>query len=146
MSQSKCRITKEKDLISVCNLGSHSLCGYFPESPEENLETGSLELGWSPSSGLLQLTEDRDITSMYGDNYGYRSGLNLSMVKHLKDKVGYLSSLIELNEEKCVLDIGSNDGTLLSFYSKNVFKIWIITNKKCSYYWRKSCKCISYRR
>ena len=63
------------------------MCGEFPSSISENIEKGRLALGWSPSSGLLQLSEDRDIKSMYGQNYGYRSGLNSSMVDHLKKKL-----------------------------------------------------------
>ncbi|MCX7370018.1 MAG: methyltransferase, partial [Alphaproteobacteria bacterium] len=53
---------------------------------------------------------------MYGDNYGYRSGLNASMMHHLKSKVVQISKMISLKESDIVLDIGSNDGTTLGFY------------------------------
>ena len=117
MNRCSCRISKIDDLIEVFDLGSHFMCGEFPSSKSENIEKGRLALGWSPSSGLLQLSEDRDIKSMYGQNYGYRSGLNSSMVDHLKKKVEYLLELCSIKNKKCVLDIGSNDGTLLSNYS-----------------------------
>ena len=120
MYKKACRISKKNDLITVCDFGNHALCGYFPSSPNENLEFGRLSLAWSPSSGLLQLEDDLYIENMYGENYGYRSGLNNSMVSHLERKAKFLISII--GEENCeiVLDIGSNDGTLLSFYSKRV--------------------------
>jgi hypothetical protein len=54
---------------------------------------------------------------MYGENYGYRSGLNRSMVRHLTDKSVFLSRLSGLQEGDLVLDIGSNDGTLLKAYT-----------------------------
>ncbi len=138
MSRSNCRISKSDDLITVCDLGVHSMCGFFPDNQEENLEQGSLALGWSPTSGLLQLIEERDISSMYGDNYGYRSGLNASMVEHLRNKVKYLTTLARLPKEACCLDIGSNDGTLLSFYDKNNIRIGIDpTIKKYANYYEK---------
>lgn len=125
MKKSLCRISKCDDLINVFDLGSHFMCGEFPNSPNQKIEKGSLALGWSPSSGLLQLSEERDITSMYGENYGYRSGLNLSMVSHLTKKVNYLIELSTIKNKKCVLDIGSNDGTLLANYPKDVLRIGI---------------------
>jgi NDP-4-keto-2,6-dideoxyhexose 3-C-methyltransferase len=53
---------------------------------------------------------------MYGDNYGYRSGLNPSMVRHLHAKVARILNMVDLTDHPIVLDIGSNDGTTLSAY------------------------------
>jgi hypothetical protein len=53
---------------------------------------------------------------MYGENYGYRSGLNRSMSEHLMRKANGLEELVRLAPGDVVLDIGSNDGTLLSSY------------------------------
>jgi hypothetical protein len=54
---------------------------------------------------------------MYGENYGYMSSLNSSMVKHLGQIVTSLEKISDLQEGDLVLDIGSNDGTMLSLYS-----------------------------
>src|SRR3546814_2061779 len=56
---------------------------------------------------------------MYGDNYGYRSGLNQSMVDHLANKARYLERLAMPEAGDVVLDIGSNDATTLKAYSIN---------------------------
>ena len=53
MQISKCRISNKDDLINVCDLGIHSMCGFFPDSKNIDIEKGSLALGWSPNSGLL---------------------------------------------------------------------------------------------
>jgi hypothetical protein len=53
---------------------------------------------------------------MYGDNYGYRSGLNTSMVAHLNNKVKRILGLLELQQGDLVIDIGSNDSTTLQAY------------------------------
>jgi hypothetical protein len=44
---------------------------------------------------------------MYGTNYGYHSGLNESMVKHLHNKVAYLNRFRPLVEGDIVFDISS---------------------------------------
>jgi SAM-dependent methyltransferase len=53
---------------------------------------------------------------MYGLNYGYRSGLNKSMVSHLNAKVNRILSFVNLEAGDLVIDIGSNDGTTLAAY------------------------------
>jgi hypothetical protein len=67
--------------------------------------------------GLVQLAHSYDLGEMYGDNYGYRSGLNASMVRHLTQKIGYLERLADLKPGDTVLDIGSNDCTSLKAYT-----------------------------
>lgn len=113
----KCRVSGAKDLIPVLNLGEQALTGVFPKSPEHAVTRGPLELVWSPSSGLLQLRHSYEPGEMYGENYGYRSGLNQSMVDHLSAKVRYLERLRPLRAGDVVLDIGSNDCTTLKAYA-----------------------------
>lgn len=111
-----CRISGSKNLVKVLELGEHVLTGVFPKNKHENITSGPLDLVWCPDSGLLQLSHSYDLNEMYGDNYGYRSGLNDSMVQHLSNKVEHLTRLRPLNKGDIVLDIGSNDATLLKAY------------------------------
>lgn len=112
----KCRISKNENLISVLTLGEQVLTGVFPTSTDQKITKGPLELVWCAESQLLQLKHSYDLTEMYGDNYGYRSGLNQSMVSHLTNKIHNLESKIKLNSGDCVIDIGSNDATSLKAY------------------------------
>jgi C-methyltransferase C-terminal domain/Putative zinc binding domain/Methyltransferase domain len=111
-----CRISKSSHLVSVLDLGVQALTGVFPKSPADGITRGPLELVWCPDSGLLQLKHSYEPSEMYGVNYGYRSGLNQSMVNHLTEKVRYLERLIPLHPGDVVLDIGSNDATTLKAY------------------------------
>ena len=104
-------------MISVLNLGNQELTGVFPGSLSQQVTSGPLELVWSPDSGLLQLACSYDLAEMYGDNYGYRSGLNTTMVEHLRNKVAQLIRLRPVVSGELVLDIGSNDATTLKAYS-----------------------------
>jgi hypothetical protein len=105
------------DLLTVLNLGMQSLTGVFPKNKDDPVGVGPLELVWSPRSGLLQLKHSFQPSEMYGENYGYRSGLNQSMVDHLAHKVRQLERLVPLAAGDTVLDIGSNDCTLLKAYA-----------------------------
>jgi hypothetical protein len=119
-----CRICGNRDLDSVFHLGEQHLTGIFPKSAQAlgALTSGPLELvkcrtdGKGTHCGLLQLRHSFSPPEMYGANYGYRSSLNKSMVEHLHAKVARISSRVALQAGDYVLDIGSNDGTLLGAY------------------------------
>lgn len=132
-----CRVNASSNLVTVLNLGHQALTGVFPKSQSEAVTVGPLELVWCPESGLLQLKHSYDAAEMYGDNYGYRSGLNQSMVDHLTNKIASLERLISLNEGDVVVDIGSNDATTLKAYSaKGLKRIGIDpTGKKFAKYY-----------
>jgi len=112
----RCRISGSANLIRVLSLGNMALTGVFPKKRTDKVTSGPVSLVYCPDSGLLQMEQSYDLNEMYGDNYGYRSGLNASMVKHLTDKVAYLQTIKPLDAESTVLDIGGNDGTLLKCY------------------------------
>lgn len=120
---SKCRICGNKNLELVLDLGEQVLTGIFPKSKNEEITRGPLRLvkctGSGNVCGLLQLEHSYDLGEMYGENYGYRSGLNSSMVTHLKNKINKLLSIVSLEENDLIIDIGSNDSTTLQTYSKH---------------------------
>lgn len=125
-SLSKCRICGNTKLSPVLSLGDQYLTGIFPHSPGDKITHGPLDLvrcSGDNVCGLLQLGHTYDNEEMYGENYGYRSGLNQTMVRHLKTKVERLMRKLRLAEGDIVLDIGSNDGTLLSFYPDSVKRV-----------------------
>ena len=140
----KCRVSGSDDLVSVLNLGFQELTGVFPKSASEPVTRGPLELVWCPQSGLLQLKHTYESSEMYGDNYGYRSGLNQSMVNHLTSKVAYLEKLVDLQPGETVLDVGSNDCTLLKAYSvSGIERIGIDpTGKKFAEYYPEGVKLV----
>jgi hypothetical protein len=121
----KCRISQSTNLILVLSLGNQYLTGVFPKSIDEKITRGPLDIVWCPDSGLLQMKQSYNLDEMYGDNYGYRSGLNSSMVKHLEQKIKTLERLVNLNDTDLVMDIGSNDATSLRAYSGKHKKVGI---------------------
>jgi len=141
---STCRIGGGQNLVSVLSLGNQALTGVFPKTPYDNVTVGPLEIVWCPSSGLLQLKHSYEPSEMYGENYGYRSGLNQSMVDHLTNKIRYLERLVSLNDNDVVVDIGSNDCTTLNAYkNKNISRIGIDpTGKKFLHYYPENVRLV----
>jgi SAM-dependent methyltransferase len=115
-----CRICGNTHLECVLDLGEQMLTGVFPRDKSETITTGPLRLvkcvGDDTVCGLLQMEHSYDLAEMYGDNYGYRSGLNKSMVEHLTQKVKKIMREVKLNANDLIVDIGSNDGTTLRVY------------------------------
>lgn len=118
-----CRICGSTELRPLLNLGQQSLTGVFPREVGANVTRGPLEIvkcfGSTASCGLVQLRHTYDPGEMYGADYGYRSSLNRSMVDHLEAKVKALLARSPVGAGDTVLDIGSNDGTTLSFYPES---------------------------
>jgi hypothetical protein len=119
----KCRICGNSNLESVLDLGEQMLTGVFPRQKGADVTTGPLRLvkcmGGNQVCGLLQLGHSYDLGEMYGENYGYRSGLNASMVAHLHGKVKKILKQVKLRKGDLVVDIGSNDSTTLQAYPSN---------------------------
>ncbi|OGP85401.1 MAG: methyltransferase [Deltaproteobacteria bacterium RBG_16_58_17] len=125
----KCRICGSSDLIPILNLGKQNLTGVFPTKKDEKITSGPLALvkcagdKAGNSCGLLQLRHSYDLHEMYGLNYGYRSGLNRSMIDHLHNIVNKICTLVDLKPEDLIIDIGSNDSTLLQGYPKKGYTL-----------------------
>ena len=115
----KCRICGNTHLERVLDLGEQMLTGVFPREKGAKVTTGPLHLVKCVGEdvcGLLQMEHSYDLGEMYGENYGYRSGLNASMVAHLNKKVEKILKMVTLKDGDLVVDIGSNDSTTLQAY------------------------------
>lgn len=123
-----CRSCKQSLLTSLFDLGEQYLASRFPKIGEEDPIKAPLELVMceNPECELIQLSVTVNSGELYTNRYGYRSGLNQSMITHLSNLVKEIEDFVELNEGDIVLDIGSNDCTLLKSYSlKNINKVGI---------------------
>lgn len=143
----KCRICGNEHLITVLDLGDQYLSGIFPKHVDLGMYRGPLKLVKCDEStggcGHVQLEHTFDLPTMYGDEYGYRSGLNSSMVKHLKSKYEKIKEYINLESGDNVIDIAGNDGTFLGFFPDNLNLVSIDpTSKKFSKYYSDHVKYI----
>ena len=137
----KCRVCGNKHYSTVLDLGNQYLSGIFPKSIDFDMYRGPLKLvkcdELTGGCGHVQLEHTFDLPTMYGEEYGYRSGLNSSMVKHLKSKCEKISNFLDLKENDIVIDIAGNDGTFLGFFSPELKLVSIDpTSKKFSKYFK----------
>lgn len=116
MALVNCRLCNSQNLVSALDLGEQSYTGIFPSAYSQDVPLGKLDLGICLDCSLVQLMESFDGDVMYGVNYGYKSSLNESMSEHLRKISIFLRQEIVLMPEEIIVDIGSNDGTLLSFF------------------------------
>lgn len=136
----KCRVCGNESLLSVLDLGDQYLSGIFPKVIDTEMYRGPLELVKctedSGGCGHVQLLHTFDLPTMYGDEYGYRSGLNQSMVNHLKSKYEKITKQVDIVENDIIIDIAGNDGTFLGFFPENTRRLSIDpTSKKFSEYY-----------
>ncbi len=124
-----CRAKVQPDTFQeMLNLGVQTFSGIFPNPDDEkDVPIGPLNVIKCGSCGLVQLEHDYPPELLYGDTYGYRSGLNAGMVRHLDDIVECAFGFASIKDGDVVIDIGSNDGTLLghALSKKNVRAIGI---------------------
>lgn len=135
----KCRVCNNKNLTTVLDLGNQYLSGIFPKQVDLNMYRGPLKLvkcdETAGGCGHVQLEHTFDLPTMYGEEYGYRSGLNDSMIKHLNDKYEQIVKYVDLNPKDIVIDIAGNDGTFLGFFPSTLRLVSIDpTSKKFSKY------------
>ena len=85
---------------------------------------------------LVQLDRNFNLKYLYGKDYGYRTGINKTMTSHVKKTVKKCSTLVNLRANDHVLDIASNDATMLNFYPKKIVTVGVdpLVNKYKKYY------------
>ncbi len=113
-----CRSCGSKNLIPILSLGEQYVIN-FVDSDENKGIKAPLELVLcdvnSGGCGLLQLKHTTSLDLMY-KQYWYKSGINQTMCDALSDIVDKAEKLVNLKLRDLVIDIGSNDSTLLKSY------------------------------
>ena len=136
MKIKNCRNCKNTELFDLFSLGKISFTGRFPNTIRQNVPKAYLNLLMCKKCKLVQLDRNFDLNYLYGKNYGYRTGINKTMTDHVKKIVRKCSALVKLKSKQYVLDIGSNDATLLNFYANDIIKVGVdpLVNKYKKFY------------
>lgn len=116
-----CRVSGE-ELLPLFSLGDIYVSDFLPKDAAPRSGPVPLELCLAPKSGLVQLADTASFEDMY-KVYWYRSGTNESMVEELRQIATSTSKLAKVGSGDLWIDIGCNDGTLLSFIPKEVKRV-----------------------
>tara|TARA_X000000950_G_scaffold190597_1_gene230227 strand:- start:65 stop:1282 length:1218 start_codon:yes stop_codon:yes gene_type:complete len=135
MKISNCRNCGKKNLIKLFTLGNQYFTGKFIKYGDK-VKKAPINLSICKKCKLVQLKDRYNLKYMYGPDYGYRTGINKTMSLHVKKITKILSKKVNLKKNDFVLDIASNDGTLLNYYNRNIktFGIDPVLDKYKLYY------------
>ncbi len=137
MNIPKCFVCGNTNLVPCLDIGEQYLSSVFPDSLDyrDKLKKYPLELklcqkdGSGRFCGLLQLASRLDLSDMY-KFYPYTSSSNESMKKVLEDVAKSGEEIGALRKDDLILDIGGNDGTLLSFLKGKPYQFLVIDAAK----------------
>jgi GDP-mannose 4,6-dehydratase len=121
----ECRICKNQDIINVINIGEQVITSRFPVYGDFSTPSTPIILSLCTNCSLVQLKYSTNASELYEHEYGYRSGINNTMREHLKNYKEEIISKIKLNEGDAIIDIGSNDSTMLQYYDKTLKRIGV---------------------
>jgi hypothetical protein len=135
-----CRMDGSK-LNTIFSLGEIYPSTFVKSGEGYNIEKVPLEICIGEKSELVQLRHTVSRDSLY-KQYWYKSFLNQSMVNSLRDIVTSIGDRIALNPGDIVVDIGCNDGTMLSLFFDDLVTVGFdpalnlkdIASKNCDYF------------
>jgi len=122
-----CRLCKNENLSMVISLGEQIITSRFPVYGDFTTPKTPIDLCKCNDCGLLQLKQTTYLNELYEYEYGYRSGISNTMREHLKQYQNEILSQLktELNTDDIIVDIGSNDSTMLQYYDKKYKRIGV---------------------
>lgn len=124
MKLERCRICKNEKLEKMLDLGEMPLANSFLDKNQLSQREifYPLRVVWCESCSLLQIDEIVPPEILFKD-YIYVSGTSEALRKHFEGLATEVVNNFKLNSESLVIDIGSNDGTLLKEFKKHHFKV-----------------------
>src|SRR3989344_9230116 len=121
----KCQICGNEKLESVLDLGHQPIVqAYLTKDQLHEPETAyPLNLCRCGECGLLQLDSIIDPELVFPKNYPYRTGLTNMLIRNFRELADALEKKYNLSEKDLIIDIGSNDGTLLRGFKEKGMKV-----------------------
>ena len=119
----KCRLCESKKLSPIVDFGSVPLGNNLQSKLEKSKKAlrYPLKIMQCQICNHFQLSISVSPKQLYATNYTYLSGIGNSFVRHLKTYTDWIIHKTNLNSNSFVVDVGSNDGTLLSIFKKHFY-------------------------
>lgn len=115
-TRTTCRCCSSPRLTEVVNLGDQFVSDFVDRDEVKTGNVVPIVLDRCADCTLVQARHAAPAEILYKGTYWYRSGITQTMRDALKDVAGYVTRVTDLKPCDRVLDIGSNDGTLLRSY------------------------------
>jgi len=112
-----CPITNDANYFTYFDLGDFPLVNNLSRTKEEsiNCQRFPLKVNFYNKSNLSSLSHSVNSELLFS-NYLFKSEVNIPYIDHCNKLYHYITGLVKLNENDLIVDIGGNDGTLLSVF------------------------------
>ena len=117
----KCRVCGSNNLKNLYSLGNQYVNNFIQKKDLSKCVKAPLDMVFCNNCTLVQLRHTALQELLYSGYYWYKSGVTNTMKKALKEIVSDILQHIEIKKNDIVLDLGSNDGTLLRYYNKKKY-------------------------
>ena len=117
-----CLLCKNKNIKEIFSLGNLFVSNFVKKKDITKGIKAPLNLVHCKNCSLIQLSHIAPQEIMYRRFYWYRSGVTKTMQSGLYNIFKESLNYVKLKKNDVVLDIGANDGTLLSHYKRKKFK------------------------
>ncbi len=117
---SKCQVCNSKKLHTILDLGHQPLCDSLltKEMLDQPEKTYPLRMIWCENCTLVQIDYCVSGEEVYHPDYPYRSGITKELAEYQESIASSLVKKYSLTSKDLVIDVGSNDGTLLKGFQK----------------------------
>jgi SAM-dependent methyltransferase len=121
----KCQICNSNKLNLILDLGHQPLCDTLltKEMLDQQEAKYPLRMVWCEECSLAQIDYCVDGSLVYHPDYPYRTGITKELVEYQNSISKSLVSKYNLKQGDFVVDLGSNDGTLLTGFKEHGMKV-----------------------
>jgi len=122
---SACQVCNSKKLHTILDLGHQPLCDSLltKEMLNEPEKTYPLRMVWCENCTLVQIDYCVSGEEVYHPDYPYRSGITKELAIYQESIASFLIKKYNLTSKDLVIDVGSNDGTLLKGFQKEKIQV-----------------------
>jgi len=121
----KCQVCSSQNLEPVLRYGNQPIVQAYlkPEELNQPEITYPLNLIYCKKCGLLQLDYIPEPEIVFPPDYPYRTGLTNMLIRNFRELADTVIPKYQLKLKDLIIDIGSNDGTLLKGFKEKGMRV-----------------------
>lgn len=121
----QCRLCNSKKIKEVYNFGLIPLGNNLQKSLLQSINCQKYPLSLNQCSDCdhFQLSVSVNPKILYAKNYTYLTGVTNTFNNHFSDYSSWIIKKCKIKKSSLILDIGSNDGTCLTYFKKNKMRV-----------------------
>ncbi len=117
ITRTSCRVCHSSNLIALYSIGEQYVNNFIEKDKLSECIKAPLDMVFCENCTLLQLKHTAPQELLYAGYYWYKSSVTDTMKQALRDITAKVEKMFDLKQGDVVLDIGSNDGTMLRTYT-----------------------------